>query len=81
MADQSQIESTTDGFAVHDPFGETNLFSTEDEAKADIEIAILEDRRWQAAKMLVETAIQEHSKMCSIDRETAKYWIKSAVGL
>jgi hypothetical protein len=78
MADEHQIKHTLDGFAVSDPFGETTVFSTKAEAK-DIESAMQNGRRFGAAKMLVETAIQEHVKMCCVDRKTAKYWIASAM--
>jgi hypothetical protein len=57
MADEHQIKHTLDGFAVSDPFGETTVFSTKAEAK-DIESAMQNGRRFGAAKMLVETAIQ-----------------------
>jgi hypothetical protein len=33
---------------------------------------------WDAAKALIENAIQAHMEMFGVDRETARYWISSA---
>ncbi len=52
----------------------------EDAAKQDIERCEREDRMYETAKQLVDTAIKAHMQMHGVDRETARYCVNSAIG-
>jgi hypothetical protein len=38
-----------------------------------------EDAMWETAKILVDIAIQAYMQMHGVDRETARYWVSSAM--
>jgi hypothetical protein len=66
---------------VVDPWGEAvNLYETEDAAKLDIERCQKEEAMWEAAKLLVDIAVEEHMRRFKVDRETSLHWINSAMG-
>jgi hypothetical protein len=46
--------------------------------KWDIQQRKKEDAMRETARLLVDTAIQAHMQMHGVDRETARYWVKSA---
>jgi hypothetical protein len=71
------IEKTDAGFLVHYTYGETELFPTEEEAKADVEETKRNDEMLEAGKALVEAAIKAHMEQFGIDRKTAKYWVRT----
>ena len=53
--------------------------STEETAQQDIERCEQEDAMYETAKLLVDTAIKAHMQIHGVDRETARYWISSAM--
>jgi hypothetical protein len=76
-----RIEPAGSQFAVIDPAGEqVDTYPTEEAAKQDTERCKKEDAMYETAKRLVDTAVKAHMQMFGIDRETARYWIKSALG-
>jgi len=52
---------------------------TEDAARQDIERCKREDRMYESAKQLVDIIIKTHMEKFGVDRETARYWIGSAM--
>jgi hypothetical protein len=80
MNPEYRIEPSGRQFTVIDPWGDhlVELFPTEDAAKQEIERCKKNDEVWEAAKLLVDTAIKAHMEMFGVDRETARYWISSA---
>ena len=82
MKSAYRIERCESGFVIFDPWGErlVDVFPTEEAAKQDIERCKKKDAMRQTAKLLVETAITAHMKIHGVDRETALYWINSAMG-
>jgi hypothetical protein len=82
MSTEYHIEPSGSQFIVIDPGGEqVNAHPTEDAAKQEIERCKKEDAMWDAAKTLIENAIQAHMEMFGVDRQTARYWINSAAGV
>jgi hypothetical protein len=76
-----RIESVGHAFSVIDDAGEkVDTYSTEAAAQQDIERCKREDAMWEAAKRLVDAAIKTHMETFAVDRETAAYWINSAMG-
>jgi len=74
------IEPSGPAFTVIDPWGETvNTYATEGAAQHDIERCKREDAMYETAKQLVDTTIKAHMKMHGVDRETARYWVCSAM--
>jgi S-adenosylmethionine/arginine decarboxylase-like enzyme len=69
-------------FAVIDPWGEqlVHTYPTLDAARQDIEFCKQEEALWETAKLLVDVAIKAHMQIHEVDRETAAYWINSALG-
>ena len=79
MINEYRIEPVGSRFAVIDPWGErVGTYPTGEVAKQDIERCKKEDRMYETAKQLMDTAIKAHMQMFEIDRETAQYWIRSA---
>jgi hypothetical protein len=79
MSDEYRIEPAGPSFIVIDDAGErVGTYPTEDAARQAIERCEKEDRMYETAKQLVDTAIKAHMQMFGIDRETARYWICSA---
>jgi len=75
-----RIEPAGPAFIVIDPWGEAvNTYATLDAAKQDIERCKREDAMHETAKQLVDTAIKTHTHMFGVDRETASYWVCSAM--
>jgi hypothetical protein len=66
---------------VTDPWGEqlVDTYPTEDAAKQDIERCKKDDAMYETAKLLLDTAIKAHMEMFGVDRETARYWVCSAM--
>ena len=81
MSTEYRIESSGSSFIVIDPWGEqlVNVYSTEDAAQQDIERCKKEDAMYETAKQLVDIAIKTHMQMFGVDRETARYWVSSAM--
>jgi len=80
MTNEYRIEPVGSLFIVVDPWGEiVNRCSTEEAAKADIERCEQQDAMWEPAKLMVDTAIKAHMRMHGVDRETARYWLSSAM--
>ena len=67
---------------VHESWGErlVDVFSTEEAAKEEVERCKREDAMFETAEQLVHIAIETHMQKFGIDRETAQYWIHSAMG-
>jgi hypothetical protein len=82
MTDDYRIEPVGTAFRVLDPWGEylVDLFPTREAAQQDIERCKRKDEMYETAKQLVDIAIEAHMQKFGIDRETAQYWICSAVG-
>jgi hypothetical protein len=80
ITNEYRIEPAGNQFTVIDPWGEqlVNAYPTEDAAKQDIERCKREDRMYETAKQLVDTAVKAHMQVFGVDRETARYWIRSA---
>jgi hypothetical protein len=81
MSDDYRIEPAGTQFTVIDPWGErlVNAYPTEEAAKRDIERCKREDAMYQTAKQLVDIAIKAHMERFGVDRETARYWVCSAM--
>jgi hypothetical protein len=80
MTNDYRIESVGSAFIVIDDLGEpVGRYPTEDAARQDIERCKREDRMYETAKQLVDTAIKAHMQMFGVDRETASYWVNSAM--
>jgi hypothetical protein len=56
------------------------LFPTRESAQKDIDRFKREDEMYETAQQLMEIAIEAHMQKFGIDRETAEYWIHSAMG-
>jgi len=54
-------------------------YPTEDAAQQDVERCKREDAMYETAKHLVDAAVKAHMQMHGVDRETARYWISSAM--
>jgi hypothetical protein len=82
MSDEYRIEPVGGSFIVIDPWGEqlVDVFPTEDSAKQNIERCKREDAMFETATQLVDIAIEAQMQKFGIDRETASYWIHSAMG-
>jgi S-adenosylmethionine/arginine decarboxylase-like enzyme len=82
MSTEYRIEPAGPAYIVIEPWGEqlVHTYPTEDAARRDIERCKKEDAMWETAKLLVDTAIKTHMHMHDVDRETASYWINSALG-
>jgi hypothetical protein len=79
MSNEYRIEPSGTAFTVVDPWGvRIGTYSTEHEAKQDLERCKREDAMYQTAKQLVDAAMTAHAEMFGISRETATYWIRSA---
>jgi hypothetical protein len=67
-----RIESLGIHFTVIDPAGEqVDTYSTKEAAEGDIECCKKDDKMYESAKQLVDTAIRPHMQMFEVDRETA----------
>jgi hypothetical protein len=77
-----RIEPAGNAFIVIDPWGErlVDVFPTEEAARLDIERCQREDAIYETATQLVDIAIEAHAQKFGIDRETAEYWLRSAMG-
>ena len=82
MSTEYRIQPCENGFLVIDPWGEqlVNTYPTEDAARQDIERCKKEEAMWETAKLLVDAAIKAHMQIHDVDRETAAYWVNSALG-
>jgi hypothetical protein len=75
-----RIESDGAGYVVICDSGEiVGVFPTEDAAKQEIERCQKEDAMWESAKLLVGRAIKIHMQLHGVDRQTARYWVISAI--
>jgi hypothetical protein len=80
MNTEYRIEPAGTYFIVVDPAGEiVNRYTTEDAALQDIGRCKKEDAMYETAKQLVDIAIKAHMQVFGVDRETARYWISSAM--
>jgi hypothetical protein len=82
MTADYQIKRAGRQFKVLDPWGEylVDMFPTREAAEKDIERCKREDALFETAKQLVHIAIEAHAQKFGIDRETARYWVSSAMG-
>lgn len=81
MKYEYRIEPVANAFIVIDDLGEpVGRYPTAEEAQKDIERCKREDAMWESAKLLVDAAVKAHMEMFGVDRETARYWINSALG-
>jgi hypothetical protein len=79
MSNEYRVETAGSELAVIDPWGvRVGTYSTEHEAKQDIERCKREDAMYETATQLVDGAMTTHAEMFGISRETASYWIRSA---
>ena len=75
-----RIEPVGSAFIVIDDLGEpVGRYPTEDAARQEIERCKKEEAMWGTAKLLVDVAIKAHMQIHDVDRETAAYWINSAL--
>jgi hypothetical protein len=75
-----RIEPSGAAFIVIDNLGEqVGTYPNKEAAQKDIERCEREDAMYETAKLLVDTAIKAHIQMFGIDRETARYWVSSAM--
>jgi hypothetical protein len=82
MTNKYCIKPAGGALMVVDPWGERLVddFPTEEAAKEDIKRCQREDAMYETAEQLVHIAIEMHAQKFGIDRETAEYWICSAMG-
>jgi hypothetical protein len=79
MINGHRIDPSGNSFTVIDPWQEhVNTYPPEEAAKQDIKRCMKEDAMYETAKLLVDTAIKTHMQMFDVDREKARYWIRSA---
>ena len=76
MATDYRTEVMENQYVVIDPWQEAP-----EAANQDIERCKREDRMRETAQRLVNLAIETHMQMNGVDRETARYWIDSAMGV
>jgi hypothetical protein len=81
MSNDYRIVPAGTQFTVVDPWGEqlVGTYATEDAAKEDIERCKREDAMYETAKQLVDFAVKAHMEVFGVDRETARYWVNSAM--
>lgn len=82
MSTNYRIEPAGNAFIVIDPWGErlVDTFSTEEAAQHDIERCQKEDALYEDAQYLMDISIKTLMQRHGIDRETAAYWVNSALG-
>jgi hypothetical protein len=81
MRYEYRIESVANAFIVIDDLGEpVGRYPTEEAARQDIQRCKREDEMWESAKLLVDAAIKAHMEKHGVGRESAAYWINSALG-
>jgi hypothetical protein len=82
MSTEYHIEPAGPAYIVIDPWDEqlVDTYLTEDAARQAIERCKKEEAMWETAKLLVDAAIKAHMQIHDVDRETASYWINSALG-
>jgi hypothetical protein len=81
MSNEYRIEPVDTAFIVIDDRGEpVGRYPTEEAARQDIERCKKEKAMWETAKLLVDAAIKAHMQLHDVDRETAAYWVNSALG-
>jgi len=82
MSAEYRIEPIDNAFIVIDSWGEqlVHTYPPEDEARQDIGRCKKEEAMWETTKLLVDAAIKAHMQIHDIGRETAAYWINSALG-
>jgi hypothetical protein len=81
MSNDYHIEPVGSAFIVIDDLGEpVGRYPTEEAAQQDIERCKKEEAMWETAKLLVDAAIKAHMQIHGVDRETAAYWVNSALG-
>jgi hypothetical protein len=82
MTTEYRIDPAGPAYIVIDPWGEplVDTYPTEDAARQAIERCKKEEAMWETAKLLVDAAIKAHMQIHDVDRETASYWINSALG-
>jgi len=82
MSTSKRIELAGSAFIVIDDLGEqVGAYPTENAAQKDIERCEREDRMYEVAKLLVDTAIKAPMQLHGVDRETARYWVCGAMGV
>lgn len=80
MTNEYRLEPAGNQFTVIDDLGEqVGTYPTEEAAKQDIERCKREDGMYETAKQLVDIAIKAHMERFGVDRETARYWVSSAM--
>jgi len=80
MSNEYRIEPAGRAFIVIDDVGEqVDTYPTKEAAQQDIERCKKEDAMYETAKQLVDIAIKAHMHMHGVDRETARYWVCSAM--
>lgn len=80
MDAEYRIESVGNQFIVVDPWGENvGRFVTEEAAKRNIEHCKKKDAMWRSARILVGNGIKAQMQLHEIDRDTARYWVLSAI--
>jgi hypothetical protein len=81
MSTEYRIQRAGSAFTVVDPWQEVvGTYATPEDAAQDIERCEKEDAMWESATTLVNAAVEAHMEMHGVDRETAVYWINSALG-
>jgi hypothetical protein len=81
MSSEYRVQRSGSAFTVIDPWQEVvGTYPTLEAAAQDIERCISEDAMWETAKTLANAAIEAHMAMHGVDRQTAAYWVNSALG-
>jgi hypothetical protein len=77
MRNEYCIKPAGTAFTVIDDAGEHIPRKTQ--RSKNIERCKREDRMFETAKLLVDIAVKAHMQMFGVDRETARYWVSSAM--
>lgn len=81
MSTEYRVQRSGGAFTVIDPWREVvGTYPTPEAAAQDIERCEKEDAMWESATSLVNIAIETHMQLHGVDRQTAAYWVNSALG-
>jgi hypothetical protein len=81
MTNEYRIETVGSQFIVVDPWGEiVDRYTSEEEARQNIEPCKREDSIADNAHILVENAVTARMKLNDVDRDTAERAIRNVMG-
>ena len=80
MPAKYRIENSAEGqfSLIEDSGEELGFYETRDAAEQDMQRAMKDDAMWKMAQKLVVSAIKAHMEVHGVDRDTSRYWIRSA---